>query len=221
VAAAVNPVNAREALAAVDEPVRNARRYPRRPAGFEVDQLVADLRLPRTAPVRTQPEWPAPQALRPVRQHPPGEVVRGRQSGRARYRPGHRAGEHPGLYTDRNTYAVALGIFTRDAVERIAHTAFRLARRRRNKVTIVHKANVLRLTTGLFRDVCREVAGQYPGVALDDHHVDASSAPDIAGRDLANPIAGGRRGDHRWQDSVTPVSPARGRPTASAPGAWR
>jgi 3-isopropylmalate dehydrogenase len=42
-------------------------------------------------------------------------------------------------------------------VERIARVAFDLARRRRGDVTIVHKANVLRLTTGLVRDVCREV----------------------------------------------------------------
>jgi 3-isopropylmalate dehydrogenase len=90
-----------------------------------------------------------------------------------------------GFYADRNTFAgtgefmptpdvaIAHGIITRGAVERIAHTAFDLARRRRNKVTIVHKANVLRLTTGLFRDVCREIAEQYPDVTVDDHHIDA------------------------------------------------
>jgi 3-isopropylmalate dehydrogenase len=40
-------------------------------------------------------------------------------------------------------------------------------------VTIVHKANVLRLTMGLFRDVCREVGARYPDVAVDDVHIDA------------------------------------------------
>jgi 3-isopropylmalate dehydrogenase len=161
-----------------------------------------------------------------------------------------------GFYADRNTYAgtgefmpspdvaVAMGIFTRPAVERIARTAFELARRRRNKVTIVHKANVLRLSSGLFKRVCLEVAANYPDVAVDDVHIDAmtvhllrrasafdvlvaenmfgdilsdmagelagslgiapsinasddrcmaqaahGSAPDIAGRGLANPIA--------------------------------
>ncbi|WP_406690783.1 isocitrate/isopropylmalate dehydrogenase family protein [Saccharopolyspora sp. ID03-671] len=161
-----------------------------------------------------------------------------------------------GFYADRNTHAgtgefmptpdvaIAHGIITRQACERIAHTAFRLARGRRQKLTIVHKANVLRLTTGLFRDVCREIAEQYPDVAVDDFHIDAmtvhllrranefdvlvtenmfgdilsdltgeiagslgiapsvnasdevamaqaahGSAPDIAGRDLANPVA--------------------------------
>ena len=42
-----------------------------------------------------------------------------------------------------------------------------------SKLTIVHKANVLKLTTGLFRDVCREVAEDYPDVAVDDFHIDA------------------------------------------------
>jgi len=90
-----------------------------------------------------------------------------------------------GFYADRNTHAgtgefmptadvaIAHGIFTRGAVERIAHVAFELATRRRKKVTIVHKANVLRLTTGLFRDVCRQIAEQYPDVTVDDFHIDA------------------------------------------------
>jgi 3-isopropylmalate dehydrogenase len=90
-----------------------------------------------------------------------------------------------GFYADRSTYAgtgefmpspdvaVALGIFTRPAVERIARTAFELARRRRNKVTIVHKANVLQLSSGLFKRVCLEVAQDYPGVEVDDVHIDA------------------------------------------------
>jgi 3-isopropylmalate dehydrogenase len=90
-----------------------------------------------------------------------------------------------GFYADRNTFAgtgefmpdantaIAMGIITRSAVEKIAKVAFDLARQRRNKVTIVHKANVLKLTTGLFRDVCREVASDYPDVELDDFHIDA------------------------------------------------
>jgi 3-isopropylmalate dehydrogenase len=161
-----------------------------------------------------------------------------------------------GFYADRNTHAgtgefmptpdvaIAMGIITRPACERIARSAFELAQRRSKKLTIVHKANVLKLTTGLFRDVCREVAKDYPDVSVDDFHIDAmtvhlvrnadrfdvivtenmfgdilsdlageiagslgiapsvnssdahamaqaahGSAPDIAGKDLANPIA--------------------------------
>jgi 3-isopropylmalate dehydrogenase len=93
-----------------------------------------------------------------------------------------------GFYADRNTFAgtgeympdsntaVAMGIFTRAAVERIAKVAFDLAQARRRKLTDVHKANVLRLTTGLFRDVCREIAKNYPDVEVDDHHTDAMTA---------------------------------------------
>ena len=161
-----------------------------------------------------------------------------------------------GFYADRNTHAgtgefmptpdvaIAMGIITRPACERIARSAFELAQRRSKKLTIVHKANVLKLTTGLFRDVCREVAKDYPDVSVDDFHIDAmtvhlvrnadkfdvlvtenmfgdilsdlagelagslgiapsinasddrcmgqashGSAPDIAGRNIANPIA--------------------------------
>ncbi len=90
-----------------------------------------------------------------------------------------------GFYADRNTYrgtgemmptpdvAIMHGIITRAATERIAHAAFQLAQRRRKRLTIVHKANVLKMTTGLFRDVCREVASRYPDVEVDDFHIDA------------------------------------------------
>ncbi|WAE75805.1 isocitrate/isopropylmalate family dehydrogenase [Streptomonospora nanhaiensis] len=90
-----------------------------------------------------------------------------------------------GFYADRNTHAgtgefmptpdtaISMGIVTRHATERVARVAFDLARSRRKKLTIVHKANVLKLTTGLFRTVCQEVAQDYPDVAVDDFHIDA------------------------------------------------
>src|ERR671921_2281753 len=90
-----------------------------------------------------------------------------------------------GFYADRNTYAgtgefmptadvaICHGVFTRPAIERIARTAFELARRRRSKVTIVHKANVLQLSSGLFKRVSLEVAQAYPDVEVDDFHIDA------------------------------------------------
>ena len=90
-----------------------------------------------------------------------------------------------GFYADRNTFrgtgeympspdvAVAMGIFTRGAIERVARVACELARRRRGHVTIVHKANVLQMTMGLFRDTCRAVAGEYPELVVDDVHIDA------------------------------------------------
>jgi 3-isopropylmalate dehydrogenase len=72
--------------------------------------------------------------------------------------------------------ALAVGLVTRAASERIARVAFALARTRRRRVTIVHKANVLQLTLGLFRDACRAVAADFPDVACDDEHVDAMAA---------------------------------------------
>ncbi|QBI20492.1 isocitrate/isopropylmalate dehydrogenase family protein [Egibacter rhizosphaerae] len=192
-----------------------------------------------------------------------------------------------GFYADRNTHAgtgefmptpdvaMAMGIITRPAVERIARQAFELARERRGHVTVVHKANVLRLTTGMFHDICREVAEDYPDVVVDDFHIDAmaahlvrraadfdvivaenmfgdilsdlagelvgslglapsinvstrhgmaqaahGSAPDIAGRDIANPIAmllsgamllqwlGARHGTTRLGEAATRIDAA-------------
>ena len=93
-----------------------------------------------------------------------------------------------GFYADRNMavgvgefmptpdVALMVGLVTRQASERIARAAFELARQRRRRVSIIHKANVLRLTTGLFRDVCREVAAEHPDVTCDDYHVDAMTA---------------------------------------------
>ncbi|MGY4102655.1 isocitrate/isopropylmalate dehydrogenase family protein [Nocardia sp. R16R-3T] len=93
-----------------------------------------------------------------------------------------------GFYADRNMFAgsgefrptpdvaMAVGLITRRACERIAHEALRLAAARRQRVTVVHKANVLPMTMGLFRDVCYDVAHAYPGVQVDDEHVDAVAA---------------------------------------------
>ena len=73
--------------------------------------------------------------------------------------------------------AVALRIITRKGSERIARKAFELAMRRnsKRKVTAVHKANVLRVTCGLFAQVCREVAKEYPDVSFNEQYVDAAS----------------------------------------------
>ncbi len=65
---------------------------------------------------------------------------------------------------------------TRGASERIAHTAFRLARQEgRQRVTIVHKGNVLPQTDGLFRRVAYEVARQYSDIETDELLVDTAA----------------------------------------------
>jgi isocitrate dehydrogenase (NAD+) len=62
---------------------------------------------------------------------------------------------------------------TRRGSERIVRYAFELARRTgRKKVTIVHKANILKSTSGLFLKVAREVAAQYPEIENNEMIVD-------------------------------------------------
>jgi 3-isopropylmalate dehydrogenase len=93
-----------------------------------------------------------------------------------------------GFYPDRNMFKglgefmptpdVALSVrkLTAHACERIAREAFLLARKRRRKVTAVHKANNFIITDGFFLEKVRKVAAEFPDVALDDVIVDAMAA---------------------------------------------
>ncbi len=139
----------------------------------------------------------------------------------------------------------SLKVITEKASTRVARFAFDYARAHgRRRVTVVHKANIMKLSDGLFLDCARRVAADYPDVAQDDKIIDAlcmqlvltperfdvlllenlygdivsdlcaglvgglgvvpganlgeagavfeavhGSAPDIAGRNLANPLA--------------------------------
>jgi isocitrate dehydrogenase (NAD+) len=66
-------------------------------------------------------------------------------------------------------------VVTRKGCERITRYAYELARRAgRRKVTIVHKANILKTVSGMFLDVAREVAGAYPDIETEDMIVDAT-----------------------------------------------
>ncbi len=71
--------------------------------------------------------------------------------------------------------AVARRRITRRASQRIARVALRQARARRGRLTIIHKANVLPLTDGLFRRSVLEVAADYPNVQVDEMLVDAAA----------------------------------------------
>jgi 3-isopropylmalate dehydrogenase len=192
-----------------------------------------------------------------------------------------------GFYADRNMeqgnsellvtpdVVISLRRITRHCCERIAHAACKLAMNRRKHLTIVHKSNVLKIGDGMFLDICRKVAREYPGLAVDDVLVDAmmahvvrqpdrfdvivatnmfgdilsdltaelsgslglggslnvgadfamaqaahGSAPDIAGRDLANPISlilsaalllawhGERSGDARYAAAAPAIEDA-------------
>jgi 3-isopropylmalate dehydrogenase len=93
-----------------------------------------------------------------------------------------------GFYADRNVESggsemlitqdvvVSLRRITRPCCERIARAAFELAMTRKKHVTIVHKANVLRIGDGMFIDACHAVAREFPEVRVDDVIVDAMMA---------------------------------------------
>ena len=71
-------------------------------------------------------------------------------------------------------YAISCKINTRAGSERIVRAAFEFARKnRRKKVTVVHKANVVRATDGLFLEAARKVAMAFPEVQFDEANVDA------------------------------------------------
>ena len=71
-------------------------------------------------------------------------------------------------------YAISTKINTRKGSERIIRAAFDFARKHnRKKVTVIHKANVVRATEGMFLDMAREVHKDYPEIEMDDANVDA------------------------------------------------
>ena len=93
-----------------------------------------------------------------------------------------------GFYADRNMeqgsgeilvtpdVAISLRRITRQCCERIARTAFELAQSRKKHVTIVHKANVLKIADGMFIDICHQIGRDFPEVSIDDFIVDAMAA---------------------------------------------
>ena len=94
-----------------------------------------------------------------------------------------------GFYADRNMFegsgefmptegtALALRRITAEASNKIARTAFELASTRPRKlVTAVHKANVMRMSDGLFLGEVRQVARSYPDIKYNEVLVDAAAA---------------------------------------------
>jgi 3-isopropylmalate dehydrogenase len=71
-------------------------------------------------------------------------------------------------------FAMTVKINTRRGCERIIRAAFEYARQHGYpKVTVIHKANVVRATEGMFLETGRRIAKDYPGIAMDDANVDA------------------------------------------------
>ena len=74
-----------------------------------------------------------------------------------------------GMGRDPKAVAESVMIVTRFGAERILRYAFDYARRHdRKKVTLAHKANILKYTQGLFLDIGREVAADYPEIEWED-----------------------------------------------------
>ncbi len=93
-----------------------------------------------------------------------------------------------GFYADRNMHlgpgefvptpdvALAMRRVTRTNSRRIAETAFDIAKDRRGQVAVIHKANVLRVSDGLFLEEVRAVAATHPQVTTEELLIDAAAA---------------------------------------------
>jgi len=72
-----------------------------------------------------------------------------------------------------NDTAESIKRITRDASKRIARFAFDYAvKEGKNKVTAVHKANIMKFSDGLFLECAKEIAGEYPQIEFEDRIVD-------------------------------------------------
>jgi isocitrate dehydrogenase (NAD+) len=77
--------------------------------------------------------------------------------------------------TPKKDIAESLAVVTRSGSERVIEYAFKYAQdNNRKKVTVCHKANILKFTQGLFLDVAREIAARYPDIQFDEKIIDAS-----------------------------------------------
>ena len=74
---------------------------------------------------------------------------------------------------EEQTSAIAIKRITKKGSSRIIKAAFEYAKANNlNKVTVVHKANILKITDGLFLDTAREIAKDYPGITAEEVIID-------------------------------------------------
>ncbi len=77
--------------------------------------------------------------------------------------------------TRQKDVAESLAVITKEGSDRIVDYAFKYAKENgRKKVTVCHKANILKLTSGLFLETAREVAKRHPEIEFDEKIVDAT-----------------------------------------------
>ncbi|MCL4306555.1 NAD-dependent isocitrate dehydrogenase [bacterium] len=87
-----------------------------------------------------------------------------------------------GLYTGQEMYvdpdkraAIVVACNTRSAMEKVCRYTFEWARKHdRKKVTCVHKANILKVFSGIFLESFREVAADYPAINAEERIIDAA-----------------------------------------------
>jgi len=85
-------------------------------------------------------------------------------------------GEYVGIEGMFNDVAVSLRITSRRGSERIVRLAFNYAKAVGfNKVTVVHKANILKISDGLFRDMFFKISKEFPGIVADEVIVDTAA----------------------------------------------
>ncbi len=123
-----------------------------------------------------------------------------------------------GFYGDRNMFmgrgefmptediAIAIRKVTARQCQRISRVAFDWARKRRKKVTAVHKANVLHMSDGLFLREVRKVAQEYPDVELDEKIVDAMAALLVRNPDKFDCIVTGNMFGDILSDEASEIS---------------
>jgi isocitrate dehydrogenase (NAD+) len=81
-----------------------------------------------------------------------------------------------GMHGDPRAAAESVMIVTRFGAERIVRYAFEYARRHgRKKVTLAHKANILKYTQGLFLEVAKQIANAFPDIEWEDRIIDATA----------------------------------------------
>lgn len=77
------------------------------------------------------------------------------------------------IYDQRNQIADAIARISREGSERIIRSAFEFAQQNgRSSVTIIHKANIMKQSSGLFLEVGRKVAQEFPDILANDRIVD-------------------------------------------------
>lgn len=145
--------------------IRNSHTCLKGPVGETAADVIVKLRLmfDLYANIRPIKAYPSTPAIRPDI-----DFVFVRENTEDVYR---------GIEFSVDEAAFCVRVITRRGSERIVRKAFEIAKRRnkKKKVTAIHKANVMRLTCGLFASVCRKIAEEYPDISFEEQYVDAAA----------------------------------------------